>query len=127
MKIQLTPSYYLTDDEEDQTKPIVVYRPTGEKIGPDDVRAFYASWGPMPARQAVRRAAQALSLSDEESALLGRFCGPGRPTTDEASAHIHLRCSMMRKNAYVKAARQAGKNLTEWAFEVLDQKAGIGD
>lgn len=52
--------------------------------------------------------------------------GPGQPPKDgtAATGHIHLRVTMARKNAYVRAARP-GK-LTEWIFERLDKAAGYG-
>lgn len=48
----------------------------------------------------------------------------GRPPIDDkpAGGHIHLRVTMERKNAYVRAAKP-GK-LTEWIFERLDKAAG---
>lgn len=47
----------------------------------------------------------------------------GRPPIagETATGHIHLRVTMERKNAYVRAARPRG--LTEWAIEVLDKAA----
>lgn len=48
----------------------------------------------------------------------------GRPTTDSEAAkgHIHIRTTLDRKSAYVRAARP--KKLTEWIFENLDKAAG---
>jgi hypothetical protein len=47
----------------------------------------------------------------------------GRPTTEAepAAGHIHIRTTMVRKSAYVRAARP--KKLTEWIFEKLDPAA----
>jgi hypothetical protein len=48
--------------------------------------------------------------------------GPGRPPIDNpADAHIHLRVTLDRKNAYTRAARP-GK-LTEWCLRHLDKAA----
>ena len=49
--------------------------------------------------------------------------GPGRPLIDNpADAHIHLRTTLERKNAYMRAARP--EKLTEWCFRHLDRAAG---
>lgn len=50
--------------------------------------------------------------------------GPGQPPIDgeAAKAQIQLRCTMRRKNAYVRAAKP-GK-LSEWIFEQLDKASG---
>lgn len=47
--------------------------------------------------------------------------GPGRPTIEgeAATGHIHVRVTMARKNAYVKAAKP--KALAAWMFEQLDK------
>lgn len=49
---------------------------------------------------------------------------PGRPpiSGETAKGHIHLRVTMARKNAYVKAAKP--KKLTAWIFEQLDKASG---
>ena len=50
---------------------------------------------------------------------------PGRPLADEtpASGHIHLRVTMERKNAYVRAARLRGMKLTAWIICCLDAES----
>lgn len=50
---------------------------------------------------------------------------PGRPPREgeTANAHIHLRTTLARKNAYVRAAKP--NKLTEWCFEHLDKAAGF--
>jgi hypothetical protein len=47
----------------------------------------------------------------------------GRPPRDgeAADGHIHLRVTMARKNAYVRAAKP--KKLSEWIIEQLDKDA----
>lgn len=47
----------------------------------------------------------------------------GRPPKEAESAtgHIHLRTTMQRKSAYVRAAKP--RKLTEWIFEKLDAAA----
>lgn len=47
----------------------------------------------------------------------------GQPPKDgvPATAHIHLRTTMRRKSAYVRAARR--RKLTDWCFEHLDAAA----
>jgi len=72
----------------------------------------------------VRRAAATLKLNAEESEIISRFCGPGRPTTDAATGHIHLRVTMDRKNRYVRAAKRDGKNLSDWITETCDRESG---
>lgn len=48
---------------------------------------------------------------------------PGRPPKDgqTASGHIHLRTTLDRKSAYVRAARP--RPLAEWMTDVCDQAA----
>lgn len=48
----------------------------------------------------------------------------GRPPAEgeAAKGHIHLRTTMARKNAYVRAARPKG--LSEWITDHLDRAAG---
>lgn len=120
MKLKLTPSYYLTDELGDT--PRVVHRQTGDAHGPDDVAQLYPSWGMQPVRQSVRRAAAILKLSADESAMVSRFVGPGRPSTatESATGHIHLRVTMERKNRYVRAGKLAGKNLSDWITGTCD-------
>lgn len=71
-KIQLTPSFYLTDELGDQ--PRLVHRQTGKNYGPDEILEWYPSWGLQPCRQSVKRAVAILQLNDEESSLVTRFC-----------------------------------------------------
>ena len=121
MKLNLTPSYYLTD--EGVISPRVVHRPSGTDYGPDDVVEWYRSWGPQPCRHSVRRAAATMSLLDpDQAALVARFIGPGRPTTEAAPAvgHIHLRVTMDRKSRYVRAAKRRGQPLSEWMQAACD-------
>lgn len=49
---------------------------------------------------------------------------PGRPTNDDVAAtgHIHIRTTLARKSAYVRAAKP--QKLTEWIFQNLDKAAG---
>lgn len=48
----------------------------------------------------------------------------GRPPVEgvAATGHIHLRTTLARKSAYVKAAKP--RKLTEWIFEKLDKASG---
>jgi len=48
----------------------------------------------------------------------------GRPPRDGEAAvgHIHIRTTLARKIAYVRAAQP--RKLTEWVFEHLDKAAG---
>jgi hypothetical protein len=48
----------------------------------------------------------------------------GRPPLDgeAATGHIHLRTTLRRKSAYVRAAKP--RKLTGWIFEQLDRAAG---
>jgi len=48
---------------------------------------------------------------------------PGRPPRESESAagHIHIRTTIERKTAYVRAAK--GKPLTEWMTEACDRAA----
>ncbi len=48
----------------------------------------------------------------------------GRPVEEgePASGHIHIRTTLSRKSAYVRAARP--QKLTDWIFENLDKAAG---
>lgn len=48
---------------------------------------------------------------------------PGRPPRDGAAAtgHIHIRTTLARKSAYVRAARPL--KLAEWVTEQLDRAA----
>jgi hypothetical protein len=48
--------------------------------------------------------------------------GPGRPTSDPALEHIHLRVNSARKAAYLRAAEPA--KLSEWIFAHLDHASG---
>jgi hypothetical protein len=50
--------------------------------------------------------------------------GPGRPTQEAEgkTGHIHIRTTLRRKSAYVRAAR--GKALAEWMTEVCDRESG---
>lgn len=41
---------------------------------------------------------------------------------EAATGHIHLRTTLARKSAYVRAAKP--RKLTEWMFEHLDRAAG---
>ena len=53
---------------------------------------------------------------------------PGRPPLPEgqaATGDIHIRTTLARKNAYVKAAKP--KKLTEWIFEKLDKAADYNE
>ncbi|MDE2106004.1 MAG: hypothetical protein KGL39_52765 [Patescibacteria group bacterium] len=49
----------------------------------------------------------------------------GRPLTDStpASGHIHLRVTLERKNAYVRAARRKKQKLSEWMVAACDKEA----
>jgi hypothetical protein len=47
---------------------------------------------------------------------------PPFPPGEAALGHIHLRTTLARKSAYVRAAKP-GK-LTAWVFSVLDKAAG---
>ena len=51
---------------------------------------------------------------------------PGRPPIagETATGHIHIRSTMARKNAYVRAAKP--KSLAAWATEILDKASGYG-
>lgn len=51
----------------------------------------------------------------------------GRPPKngETANGHIHIRTTMKRKNAYVRAAKP--KPLAEWATKILDEAAGYKD
>jgi hypothetical protein len=90
---------------------------------------------------AARRVARALSnagahggldsLNDADRELvinvLGGLSNPaGRlPFSDTAAdGHIHLRVTMERKNRYVRSAKRAGKNLSDWMTETCDSAAG---
>jgi hypothetical protein len=48
----------------------------------------------------------------------------GRPpiSGETATGQIQLRCTLARKNAYVRAAKP--KKLTAWIFEQLDKASG---
>jgi len=48
----------------------------------------------------------------------------GRPPreSETATGHIHIRTTLDRKSAYVRAAR--GKPLAEWVTEACDRAAG---
>lgn len=48
----------------------------------------------------------------------------GRPPRDGAAAvgHIHIRSTIERKSAYIRAAQP--KSLAEWATKILDEAAG---
>lgn len=72
IKIQLTPSFYLTNEL--GKLPRLVHRQTSKNYGPDDILECYPSWGLQPCRQSVKRAAAILQLTDEESSLVARFC-----------------------------------------------------
>ncbi|MES2367040.1 MAG: hypothetical protein V4563_14285 [Pseudomonadota bacterium] len=49
---------------------------------------------------------------------------PGRPPIrgETAGAHVHIRTTLDRKNAWVKAAKP--RKLSEWVTETVDQAAG---
>ena len=51
---------------------------------------------------------------------------PGRPPIDgeRATGNIHIRSTLARKNAYVRAAKP--KSLAAWATEILDKASGYG-
>jgi hypothetical protein len=62
MTIQLTPSWYLTNEHAASSYgiPVLVQRKDGSTIGafgPDDIVQCYPSWPMQPARQAVARMA----------------------------------------------------------------------
>jgi len=122
MRITLTPSYYLTDDLGES--PRIVHQQTGEDYGPDDILQWYPSWQMQPCRQSVRRAAATFKLNREQSALVARFTGSGRPPKAGTSAtgEIHLRVTMERKNSYVRAARASGLGLSEWMTTTCDDR-----
>jgi hypothetical protein len=120
MKIQLTPGFILTSDDSGFR---VTKRATGETFGPDDIVQFYPSWPLQPCRQSVRRAAALAERTLAENDVISQFCGPGRPTTDRAMGQIQLRVSLERKLKYVRAAKSAGKNLSEWIIETCDDQA----
>jgi len=119
MRVTLTPSYYLTDELGDS--PRLVQRQSGQDYGPDDIVQLYQSWDLEPARQSVRRAAAVAPLQARDLSLVSAFVGSGRPTSDPAIEHIHLRVSSARKAAYLRAA-EPGK-LSEWIFKHLDKAA----
>lgn len=121
MRLQLTPSYYLTDETD---TPSLVHRQSGRQYSPEDVLQLYPSWDMQPARQSVRRAIRTLQLNAEERDLVSVFVGPGRPTIDPATGHIHLRVSMDRKNAYVRAAQTKSQTLAAWMFGCCDKESG---
>ena len=70
MRLTLTASYYLTDENE---TPRLVHRHSGREYGPYDIAQLYPSWSLQSIRQSVRRAARTLQLNDEESSLISAF------------------------------------------------------
>jgi hypothetical protein len=71
--------------------------------------------------------AQAHKVSVKEAEARGHStglrAGPGRPPvgSEPADGHLHMRVTMARKNAWVRAAKP--KKLAEWVTEILDEAA----
>lgn len=96
-----------------------------ETYSPDEIVTPYVSWGPMRARDAVRRMGKTCEDQSAESQdVIAQFCGPGRPSTDgtPAESWLQVRLTRERKGAYVKAAK--ARKLSEWVTGHLDKAAG---
>lgn len=117
VQIILTPSWVLTDES---GTLVLQNRGTSETFGPDDIVQFYPSWDLCPARVSVRRAAKIGDRSDDERASIEEFC-VGNPKR----GHIHIRTTIDRKTAYVRAANAAGKTLSDWITDTCDEKANV--
>ncbi len=79
-KVTLTPSFELSTEHSSSSygQPVLVERPVGAAYGPDDMLKPYASWGIMPAREAVKRMAKTKELSIDERLFVDAFVNFGR-------------------------------------------------
>jgi hypothetical protein len=68
MRIQLTPSYYLTDEIGET--PRLVHRQSEQNYGPDDIAQLYPSWPLQPVLQSVRRAVKTMQLTAARRAAI---------------------------------------------------------
>lgn len=78
MKTSISPSWELTTEHAASScgQPVLRHRFSGDIYGPGDIVTAYASFGPMPARAAVKRLAKTAKLDADGRELVIRFCGP---------------------------------------------------
>ena len=75
MKVQLTPSWQLSDEHAASSdgQPVLVNRVTGDVYGPMDVVQLYSSHEMTLAKIAVGRLVAISTLTDEERQVVKRF------------------------------------------------------
>jgi len=80
MKIQLTPSFELSNEHAASSygQPVLLHRATNEAFGPGDILSPYPSWGLMPASKAVERMARTKKLTYDEQQFVKKFTDFGK-------------------------------------------------
>jgi hypothetical protein len=75
MRIQLTPSYLLTDEHSSSNygRPVLMHCATGDRFGPRDIIQPYNDWPWQPAVEVVQRMVKHEGLTEEEREFIQRF------------------------------------------------------